>query len=113
MEDEPLDEWAVRRAQRRPAPGERRAVPLGEETQRGTHVDPDVPRGIQARPARARPRPGGPARPSRPDHPRRLHRRRPARSTRRQRGDRLAGPVPPTPCRTTLAARPESDAAMR
>ncbi|MGW8066676.1 DUF6087 family protein [Streptomyces ziwulingensis] len=47
MEDEPLEEWAARRAQRRPAPGERRAVPLGEESGRGAHVDPDAPRGIQ------------------------------------------------------------------
>ncbi|GGV45398.1 hypothetical protein GCM10010293_53400 [Streptomyces griseoflavus] len=47
MEDEPLDEWAAHREQQRPRPGERRAVPLGEQAERGSHVDPDVPRGIQ------------------------------------------------------------------
>ncbi|MFI9772906.1 DUF6087 family protein [Streptomyces sp. NPDC052415] len=47
MEDEPLEEWAARRAQRRPTPGERRAVPLGEAPEHGTHVDPDAPRAIQ------------------------------------------------------------------
>ncbi|MFF3786354.1 DUF6087 family protein [Streptomyces sp. NPDC001933] len=31
MEDEPFDEWAARREQRRPTPGERRATPLGEQ----------------------------------------------------------------------------------
>ncbi|MFI5752921.1 DUF6087 family protein [Streptomyces sp. NPDC051644] len=46
MEDEPLDEWAPRREQRRPARGERRATPLGDQ-QHGTHVVPDAPRGIQ------------------------------------------------------------------
>lgn len=47
MEDESLEEWAARREQRRPAPGERRAVPLGEQSEQGAHVDPDAPRGIQ------------------------------------------------------------------
>ncbi|MBZ6253602.1 hypothetical protein KVH27_35215 [Streptomyces olivaceus] len=47
MEDEPLDEWAARRAQRRPTPGERRAVPLGEQPERAAHVAPAEPRGIQ------------------------------------------------------------------
>ncbi|MGW4023069.1 DUF6087 family protein [Streptomyces sp. NPDC005009] len=46
MEDEPLEEWAARREVRRPATGERRAVPLGEQPQ-GAHVAPDAPRGIQ------------------------------------------------------------------
>ncbi|MCW5254239.1 DUF6087 family protein [Streptomyces sp. SHP 1-2] len=46
MEDEPLDEWAARRARSRPAPGERRAVSLGESGH-GAHVDPDAPRGVQ------------------------------------------------------------------
>lgn len=44
MDDEPLDEWAARRDARRPAPGDRKAVPLGEGPERGAHVDPDVPR---------------------------------------------------------------------
>ncbi|MFF1277001.1 DUF6087 family protein [Streptomyces marokkonensis] len=47
MEDEPLKEWAARREQHRPTPGERRAVPLGEHPQQGAHTDPDAPRGIQ------------------------------------------------------------------
>ncbi|SMF04178.1 DUF6087 family protein [Streptomyces sp. Amel2xC10] len=47
MEDEPLEEWAERRERRRPTPGERRAIPLGEQSQQGAHVDPDTPRGIQ------------------------------------------------------------------
>ncbi|MEU3106192.1 DUF6087 family protein [Streptomyces griseoflavus] len=46
MEDEPLEEWAARREERRPKPGERHAVPLGEQPQ-GAHVDPDAPRCIQ------------------------------------------------------------------
>ncbi|GGV57903.1 hypothetical protein GCM10010294_05000 [Streptomyces griseoloalbus] len=47
VEDEPLDDWAARREQRRPAPGERRVFPLGEQQEQGTHVDPEAPRGIQ------------------------------------------------------------------
>jgi hypothetical protein len=49
MDDEPesFEEWAARREQRRPAPGERRAVPLGDGPQQGAHLDPDAPRGIQ------------------------------------------------------------------
>ncbi|MEU0109051.1 DUF6087 family protein [Streptomyces sp. NPDC006251] len=47
MEDEPLDDWAARREQRRPTPGERRAIPLGEQSERGSHVDPAAPRGVQ------------------------------------------------------------------
>ncbi|MEU2304248.1 DUF6087 family protein [Streptomyces misionensis] len=47
MDDEPLEEWARRREQRRPAPGERRATPLGDRPEQGAHVDPDTPRGIQ------------------------------------------------------------------
>ncbi|MFF8638946.1 DUF6087 family protein [Streptomyces pilosus] len=46
MDDEPLEKWAARREERRPAPGERQAVPLGEQPH-GSHVDPDTPRGIQ------------------------------------------------------------------
>ncbi|MET9154414.1 DUF6087 family protein [Streptomyces griseoflavus] len=46
MEDEPLEEWAARREERRPRPGERHAVPLGEQPQ-GAHVDPDAPRCIR------------------------------------------------------------------
>ncbi|MFB7739951.1 DUF6087 family protein [Streptomyces sp. NPDC056112] len=47
MEDEPLEEWAAGREQRRPTSGERRATPLGDQPGRGAHVTPDVPRGIQ------------------------------------------------------------------
>ncbi|MGW4027582.1 DUF6087 family protein, partial [Streptomyces sp. NPDC005009] len=47
VEDESLEEWVARREQHRPAPGERRAVPLGEQPEQGTHVAPDTPRGIQ------------------------------------------------------------------
>ncbi|GGR09827.1 DUF6087 family protein [Streptomyces pilosus] len=46
MEDEPLEQWAARREERRPRPGERQAVPLGEQPH-GAHVAPDAPRGIQ------------------------------------------------------------------
>ncbi|MEH0419441.1 DUF6087 family protein [Streptomyces sp. B21-083] len=47
MDDEPLEEWAARREERRPVPGERRATPLGEEPDQGAHVAPDAPRGVQ------------------------------------------------------------------
>jgi hypothetical protein len=47
MDDEPLEEWAARRERRRPALGERRVAPLGDEPERASHVDPDAPRGIQ------------------------------------------------------------------
>jgi hypothetical protein len=47
MDDEPLEEWAARREQRRPRPGERRPAPLGDRSTQGAHVDPDAPRGIQ------------------------------------------------------------------
>lgn len=46
-ESEPLEEWAARREQRRPAPGERRATPLGDQPEQGAHVEPDAPRVIQ------------------------------------------------------------------
>ncbi|MFJ9719701.1 DUF6087 family protein [Streptomyces sp. NPDC101213] len=47
MDDEPLEEWAARREQRRPAPGDRRAAPLGDQPEQGAHVDPAAPRLIQ------------------------------------------------------------------
>jgi hypothetical protein len=47
MDEEPLEEWAARRDQWRPQSGERRAVPLGHQTEQGAHVDPDAPRGTQ------------------------------------------------------------------
>jgi hypothetical protein len=47
MDDEPLERWAERREERRPARGERRLAPLGDQTEQGTHVDPHAPRGIQ------------------------------------------------------------------
>ncbi|MFE9476675.1 DUF6087 family protein [Streptomyces griseofuscus] len=47
MDEESLEEWSARRDKRRPAPGERRAVPLGDRAEQGTHVDPDAPRGTQ------------------------------------------------------------------
>ena len=46
MDDEPLERWAERREERRPARGERRLAPLGDQ-EHGVHVDPDAPRGIQ------------------------------------------------------------------
>ncbi|WP_055525079.1 DUF6087 family protein [Streptomyces graminilatus] len=45
-DDEPLAEWTARRDARRPAPGDRKAVPLGDGPGRGGHVDPDAPRGV-------------------------------------------------------------------
>ncbi|MGW1927197.1 DUF6087 family protein [Streptomyces massasporeus] len=46
--DEPLEEWARRRAERRAASvGRRRAVPLGIGPHRGVHVDPGAPRAIE------------------------------------------------------------------
>lgn len=41
-----LEEWAARRDGRRPTPGDRKAVPLGEGPEHGGHVDPDAPRGM-------------------------------------------------------------------
>ncbi|MER5617541.1 DUF6087 family protein [Streptomyces sp. NPDC002215] len=46
MADESLDEWAERRDAHRPAPGARRAVPLGGGSARGGHADPGAPRGM-------------------------------------------------------------------
>lgn len=47
-EQEPLEDWARRREERRHAlKGKRRAVPLTEGPHRGQHVDPDAPRVIQ------------------------------------------------------------------
>ncbi|MEN8654380.1 DUF6087 family protein [Streptomyces sp. 21So2-11] len=46
--EEPLEEWARRREERRSASrGKLRAVPLTEGPYRGAHVDADVPRVIQ------------------------------------------------------------------
>ncbi|MEU4152595.1 DUF6087 family protein [Streptomyces sp. NPDC026659] len=44
---EPLEQWAERRAARRPRQGERRPISLGDEPQHGVHVHPDAPRGIE------------------------------------------------------------------
>ncbi|WP_327346027.1 DUF6087 family protein [Streptomyces europaeiscabiei] len=46
MDDEPLDEWAESRDGRRPTPGDRKAVPLGDGPERGGHVERDAPRGM-------------------------------------------------------------------
>ncbi|MFF0224754.1 DUF6087 family protein [Streptomyces sp. NPDC004629] len=46
MDEEPLEEWAARRDARRPKPGDRKAVPLGDGPERGGHVEPDAPRGM-------------------------------------------------------------------
>lgn len=47
-EDEPLQDWARRREERRDASkGKRRAIPLAEGPLRGQHVQPDAPRVIQ------------------------------------------------------------------
>ncbi|MCZ4102281.1 hypothetical protein C8250_035035 [Streptomyces sp. So13.3] len=46
--EEPLEEWARRREERRNASkGKQRAVPLAEGPSRGAHVDPGAPRVIQ------------------------------------------------------------------
>lgn len=47
VDDEPLERWAERRERRRPARGERRMAPLGDQMERGAHVGPRAPRGIQ------------------------------------------------------------------
>ncbi|WP_086822386.1 DUF6087 family protein [Streptomyces sp. NRRL B-24572] len=48
QDDEPLEEWARRRAERQAAAkGKLRAVPLGDGPHRGAHVDPDAPRAIE------------------------------------------------------------------
>ncbi|MEU9779247.1 DUF6087 family protein [Streptomyces sp. NPDC047968] len=48
QDDEPLEEWARRRAERQAASkGRLRAVPLGSGPRRGAHVDPDAPRAIE------------------------------------------------------------------
>ncbi|MFJ9815032.1 DUF6087 family protein [Streptomyces sp. NPDC101151] len=44
--DEPLNEWADRRAARLRPVGERRAVALGTGPQRAAHLDRDTPRMI-------------------------------------------------------------------
>ncbi|MFJ3446108.1 DUF6087 family protein [Streptomyces sp. NPDC086081] len=46
MDDEPLEQWVERREERRPARGERRLAPLGDQ-ERGAHVDSHAPRVIQ------------------------------------------------------------------
>ncbi|MFI0990488.1 DUF6087 family protein [Streptomyces exfoliatus] len=46
-DDRPLGEWAEDREQRRPVRGERRHVPLGDETGQGAHLAQDAPRGLQ------------------------------------------------------------------
>ncbi|MFF2508685.1 DUF6087 family protein [Streptomyces sp. NPDC058067] len=49
-EQEPLEDWARRREERRHASkGKRRAVPLTEGPHRGQHVAPGAPRVIQER----------------------------------------------------------------
>ncbi|MET9956415.1 DUF6087 family protein [Streptomyces sp. NPDC006339] len=46
--DEPLEEWARRRAERQAAStGKQRAVPLGDGPHRGAHVGPSAPRAIE------------------------------------------------------------------
>ncbi|MCZ4102901.1 DUF6087 family protein [Streptomyces sp. H39-C1] len=48
MHEEPLEEWARRREERRDASkGKLRAVPLASGPNRGAHVEPDAPRVIQ------------------------------------------------------------------
>ncbi|GAB2746230.1 DUF6087 family protein [Kitasatospora kifunensis] len=46
MADEPLDEWAARRAAKRPTIGTRRTVALTDGPQRGAHVEPEAPRAL-------------------------------------------------------------------
>ncbi|MFJ9416664.1 DUF6087 family protein [Streptomyces sp. NPDC101227] len=48
MNEEPLEEWARRREERRAlSKGKLRAVPLTEGPHRGAHVEPEAPRVIQ------------------------------------------------------------------
>ncbi|MFD0369715.1 DUF6087 family protein [Streptomyces sp. NPDC127114] len=48
QDEEPLEEWARRRAERQAASkGRLRAVPLGDGPHRGAHVAPSVPRAIE------------------------------------------------------------------
>ncbi|MET8682345.1 DUF6087 family protein [Streptomyces sp. NPDC004647] len=48
MNEEPLEEWARRREERRAqTKGKLRAVPLTSGPHRGAHVEPDAPRVIQ------------------------------------------------------------------
>ncbi|MER6567016.1 DUF6087 family protein [Streptomyces sp. NPDC001093] len=48
MHEEPLEEWARRREERRNASkGRLRAVPLTSGPHRGTHVEPGAPRAIE------------------------------------------------------------------
>ncbi|MEV7277641.1 DUF6087 family protein [Streptomyces sp. NPDC093111] len=48
QDDEPLEEWARRRAERQAdSRGKLRAVPLGDGPHRGAHVEPDAPRAIE------------------------------------------------------------------
>ncbi|MEU8586681.1 DUF6087 family protein [Streptomyces sp. NPDC048664] len=48
MNEEPLQEWARRREERRAAAkGRLRAVPLTEGRHRAAHIEPDAPRVIQ------------------------------------------------------------------
>ncbi|MFJ4342626.1 DUF6087 family protein [Streptomyces sp. NPDC088915] len=47
-DEEPLEQWARRREERRDrARGRLRAVPLGGGPHRGAHVEPDAPRAIE------------------------------------------------------------------
>ncbi|MEU9400521.1 DUF6087 family protein [Streptomyces sp. NPDC048242] len=45
-DNEPLKQWAARRDARRPAQGEQRPAPLGDELH-GAHVHPAAPRGVE------------------------------------------------------------------
>ncbi|WP_206308911.1 DUF6087 family protein [Streptomyces sp. A1136] len=48
MYEEPLEEWARRREERRAqSKGKLRAVPLTSSPHRGAHVEPDAPRAIE------------------------------------------------------------------
>ncbi|WP_256962461.1 DUF6087 family protein, partial [Streptomyces sp. NRRL B-24572] len=48
QDDEPLEEWARRRAERQAdSKGKLRAVPLGDGPHRGAHVEPEAPRAIE------------------------------------------------------------------
>ncbi|WP_435244288.1 DUF6087 family protein [Streptomyces sioyaensis] len=48
MDEEPLEEWARRREERRAhSKGKLRAVPLTKGSHRGAHIEPDAPRLIE------------------------------------------------------------------
>lgn len=46
MDEQPLRKRAAWRHQRRPVQGEKRAVPLSDQTEQGAQIDPQAPLGL-------------------------------------------------------------------